>query len=112
MKIGRNAPCPCGSGKKYKFCHQKKEAARNNDWSKIGLAVTAAVIILAVVVAFTTILGSDANTEGMVWSAEHGHWHNADGTEVRAGTNTAPPPGLPPPGKVWSAEHGHWHDIE
>ena len=22
-KIGRNAPCPCGSGKKYKFCHGK-----------------------------------------------------------------------------------------
>ena len=21
MKIGRNAPCPCGSGKKYKRCH-------------------------------------------------------------------------------------------
>ena len=20
-KIGRNSPCPCGSGKKYKFCH-------------------------------------------------------------------------------------------
>jgi len=20
-KIGRNAPCPCGSGKKYKRCH-------------------------------------------------------------------------------------------
>ena len=20
-KIGRNAPCPCGSGKKYKTCH-------------------------------------------------------------------------------------------
>ena len=20
-KIGRNAPCPCGSGKKYKKCH-------------------------------------------------------------------------------------------
>jgi Preprotein translocase subunit SecA (ATPase, RNA helicase) len=20
-KIGRNTPCPCGSGKKYKFCH-------------------------------------------------------------------------------------------
>jgi len=20
-KIGRNAPCPCGSGKKYKICH-------------------------------------------------------------------------------------------
>ena len=23
QKIGRNAPCPCGSGKKYKFCHGK-----------------------------------------------------------------------------------------
>ena len=21
-RIGRNDPCPCGSGKKYKFCHQ------------------------------------------------------------------------------------------
>jgi preprotein translocase subunit SecA len=20
-KVGRNDPCPCGSGKKYKFCH-------------------------------------------------------------------------------------------
>ena len=22
-KIGRNDPCPCGSGKKYKYCHGK-----------------------------------------------------------------------------------------
>ncbi|HAN78623.1 MAG TPA: hypothetical protein DCQ31_13100, partial [Bacteroidales bacterium] len=22
-KIGRNDPCPCGSGKKYKSCHGK-----------------------------------------------------------------------------------------
>jgi uncharacterized protein YecA (UPF0149 family) len=20
-KVGRNEPCPCGSGKKYKMCH-------------------------------------------------------------------------------------------
>jgi len=25
-KIGRNSPCPCGSGKKYKRCCEKKEA--------------------------------------------------------------------------------------
>ncbi|HWI52018.1 MAG TPA: SEC-C metal-binding domain-containing protein, partial [Symbiobacteriaceae bacterium] len=24
-KVGRNDPCPCGSGKKYKFCHGKGE---------------------------------------------------------------------------------------
>ncbi|MBL4587515.1 MAG: SEC-C domain-containing protein [Flavobacteriales bacterium] len=23
-KIGRNEPCPCGSGKKYKACHGRK----------------------------------------------------------------------------------------
>ena len=22
-KVGRNAPCPCGSGRKYKKCHGK-----------------------------------------------------------------------------------------
>jgi preprotein translocase subunit SecA len=26
-KVGRNAPCPCGSGKKYKKCHGVSEAA-------------------------------------------------------------------------------------
>jgi SWIM/SEC-C metal-binding protein len=24
-KVGRNDPCPCGSGKKYKHCHGAKE---------------------------------------------------------------------------------------
>jgi uncharacterized protein YecA (UPF0149 family) len=26
-KPGRNDPCPCGSGKKFKNCHLKKEKA-------------------------------------------------------------------------------------
>ena len=25
-KIGRNDPCPCGSGKKYKNCHMRQAA--------------------------------------------------------------------------------------
>ena len=25
-KVGRNAPCPCGSGKKFKMCHGKAGA--------------------------------------------------------------------------------------
>ena len=24
-KVGRNQPCPCGSGKKYKHCHGKTQ---------------------------------------------------------------------------------------
>lgn len=39
MKIGRNDPCPCGSGKKYKKCcmqiHQSIENAENNLKDKI-----------------------------------------------------------------------------
>ncbi|HEX4607869.1 MAG TPA: SEC-C metal-binding domain-containing protein, partial [Urbifossiella sp.] len=27
-KVGRNDPCPCGSGKKYKNCHMKSEARK------------------------------------------------------------------------------------
>ena len=27
-KVGRNDPCPCGSGKKYKHCHGKSELAK------------------------------------------------------------------------------------
>ena len=26
-KVGRNEPCPCGSGKKYKQCHGKGQSA-------------------------------------------------------------------------------------
>ncbi|MBP1666923.1 MAG: secA, partial [Bacteroidetes bacterium] len=26
-KVGRNDPCPCGSGKKYKHCHGAQQAA-------------------------------------------------------------------------------------
>jgi hypothetical protein len=26
-KIGRNEPCPCGSGKKYKDCHERAGSA-------------------------------------------------------------------------------------
>ncbi|NUJ33072.1 SEC-C domain-containing protein, partial [Pseudoalteromonas sp. 2103] len=25
VNVGRNDPCPCGSGKKYKNCHGKNE---------------------------------------------------------------------------------------
>ena len=39
MKIGRNAPCPCGSGKKYKQCCLGKENVSNDLlWRRLGEA--------------------------------------------------------------------------
>lgn len=38
MKFGRNDPCPCGSGLKYKKCHLLKQReldeAANIEWDK------------------------------------------------------------------------------
>ena len=37
MKIGRNDPCPCGSGKKYKkCCLDRDEAARRDSQAELG----------------------------------------------------------------------------
>lgn len=114
MKIGRNAPCPCRSGRKHKFCCGKAGAADKGDWSKLLLAVTGLALLLGLVVMATTIIDSDdLGANGMVWSAEHNHWHTADGREVGAASGPkALPPGPAPEGKVWSPEHGHWHDAE
>ncbi|HWV37338.1 MAG TPA: SEC-C metal-binding domain-containing protein [Vulgatibacter sp.] len=111
MKIGRNAPCPCNSGKKYKFCCE--QTAARKDWSKVALVLTGLALLLGAVGMVTSIAGSD-ELDGLVWSAEHGHWHTADGREVgaAAGARALPPPGPAPEGKVWSPEHGHWHDAE
>ena len=34
-KVGRNSPCPCGSGKKYKQCHGKGATAGDNDGDSV-----------------------------------------------------------------------------
>ena len=31
QKVGRNDPCPCGSGKKYKHCHMQQDQSRAAD---------------------------------------------------------------------------------
>ena len=32
-KVGRNDPCPCGSGKKYKKCHGAGSLTSRSTWS-------------------------------------------------------------------------------
>jgi hypothetical protein len=52
-KVGRNAPCPCGSGKKFKFCHGKRTlppvenvaAILSDDDSKKFLLITKDVLV-------------------------------------------------------------------
>lgn len=75
-KVGRNDPCPCGSGKKYKQCCEKKEHSLSPAaWFAI-VGVTVAAVV-AVVMSFTVTTPTvDVNCPpGQVWSSEHSHCH-------------------------------------
>ncbi len=100
MKIGRNDPCPCGSGKKNKNCCEKTGTASDRKWTIIGV-----VLIVLIVGGAIAALRDASTVENIppaerVWSEEHGHWH----------TKRNPQAGPAPAGKVWSEEHGHFHD--
>jgi hypothetical protein len=78
----RNARCHCGSGKKYKNCHGAAAAGSGSGrklpvgYILVGAAVVA-VVIFAVMRQTGGSTGPGAAPPGKVWSAEHGHWHDA-----------------------------------
>jgi len=45
-KTGRNEPCPCGSGKKYKNCHESKTSSSRT--SRILMVVVGAALLAAI----------------------------------------------------------------
>jgi hypothetical protein len=72
-EVGRNEPCPCGSGRKYKQCH----ATKSRQMSRSQLLV---VILLGAVLVGGLMLSISNRQEhvaqpGGVWSEEHGHYH-------------------------------------
>jgi len=73
--IGRNEPCPCGSGKKYKRCC----ALKVNQTSlpmRLAIGLVAIFLLGGLVLIITTIDDIEPGAPtGRVWSAEHGHWH-------------------------------------
>jgi len=136
MKIGRNDPCHCGSEKKFKHCHQKKNLKNNNQNILIGVFVIAIIVFFIIdsstnsqsnIIPSNTLTNTNnliSKTKpstpappGKVWSEAHGHWHDApisnNSSSLRLNNNniSKTKPSTPaPPGKVWSEAHGHWHD--
>lgn len=75
-KAGRNAPCPCGSGRKYKNCHALQDTGRRSGkWIAIALG---GVLLAGALVFLNALVNRDPNqtaAPGRVWSEEHGHYH-------------------------------------
>jgi hypothetical protein len=74
MKAGRNDPCPCGSGKKYKHCCVNKSASVPI-LQKLLIASVLLVLAGGIVLVGQSILNYKPGPSGRVWSAEHQHWH-------------------------------------
>ena len=75
VKVGRNDPCSCGSGKKFKKCCEAK-LQRSRGATLMAVLVSVILIggILAVAKNFTTEVDHAAKTTG-VWDPVHGHYH-------------------------------------
>lgn len=70
--VGRNDPCPCGSGKKYKQCCAAKASQLTRN-QMVLLAIVAVLLVGGLALAVV-----NRNHEGRatgVWSEEHGHYH-------------------------------------
>ncbi len=79
-KPGRNDLCPCGSGKKYKKCHEAKETGRAK--GRILVFVVGAAVAAAAVAAVVSFTGQGAAGGTRIWDPLHGHYHDANGVEV------------------------------
>lgn len=98
----RNDPCPCGSGKKYKHCHEA-EARPATRYKTLAMVIGLGALMIGALwfaKVSTTPDQAPVNSSSML-----------PGSTTTPGTPGAPqPPGPAPAGKVWSVEHGHWHD--
>ena len=74
MKIGRNDPCPCGSGKKYKQCCLTKTLGMSIQ-SKILLSLGGVIVLVCIVLLISSIRNFEGGSSSRVWSEEHQHWH-------------------------------------
>jgi SEC-C motif-containing protein len=79
-KTGRNEPCPCGSGKKYKNCHESKTSSSR--MSRILMVVVGAALLAAIAAGVASVTGERSRSSVRVWSPEHGHYHDANGVQV------------------------------
>ena len=70
-KVGRNDPCPCGSGRKYKLCCERKRGVA----SYAGWFALVVVLVIGATIFALSLTRGEAERLRQVWSPEHGHYH-------------------------------------
>ena len=79
-KIGRNEPCSCGSGKKFKRCHGAEPATSRQ--SKMLLIIVGGAVLAALVAVLALVTTERSGGATRVWDPAHGHYHNEFGREI------------------------------
>lgn len=75
---GRNDPCQCGSGRKFKNCCQQMGGSASTVTSKTAMIVVAVVVVLGIVILGVSLTVGNGQVDcppGTVWSAAHQHCH-------------------------------------
>ncbi len=73
--IGRNEPCPCGSGLKYKRCCALKPQKASLG-SRIAISVIGLMLLTGAIFMLVSLNDDGATLQPeRVWSEEHQHWH-------------------------------------
>src|SRR5678815_2913282 len=102
QRVGRNEPCPCGSGRKFKLCCLGKNLLKPVSRSPARWAVPGFVGLIVAVAVGKAVLDSVPRNQAK----------NAPQTAASTGTiplptarsmagGTPQPPGPAPEGKVW-----------
>ncbi len=77
MSIGRNEPCPCGSGRKYKKCCLDKKATSPVYYALL-LAFGGVILLVCLVLVVQSIRNFEPSGGAkQIWSEDHQHWHQA-----------------------------------
>lgn len=72
--VGRNAPCPCGSGKKYKRCCALKSQQKMSVRSWLLLSAIGLMLLAGAVIGLSSLDDLDeGQAPGRVWHVDH--WH-------------------------------------
>jgi len=73
-QVGRNEPCPCGSGRKFKQCCESKRQSMSLPM-RVALIAAAGLVIAGIVLGVSSFSTESGAGAGRVWSMEHGHYH-------------------------------------